>query len=192
MIAQLTGRVVFTGERYAVLEVGGVGYKIYMSVENLRLVAKEKDSVKIWTHLAVREDAMDLYGFTGKADLEFFELLIGVSGIGPRSALGILNIAPVENIKKAVSSGDSSYLTKVSGIGRKTAEKIIIELRDKLGAWTEVGSPELKEESDAMEALQSLGYSQHEARDALKKVPHNISGTGKRVKEALKLLGNGS
>ncbi len=191
MIAQLTGNIVFTGNRYVVLEVGGVGYKVYMPLDTLRLVGKKKNDVKLWTHLAVREDAMDLYGFIEKTELEFFELLIGISGIGPRSALGIMSIAPVENIKKAVSSGDSSYLTKVSGIGRKTAEKIILELRDKLGAWTDAGSPELKEESDAVEALQSLGYSQGEARDALKKVPHDISGTGKRVREALKLLGNG-
>lgn len=191
MIAKLTGNIIFTGDRYAVLDVGGVGYKVYLSMESMRLVGKQKNGVSLWTHLAVREDAMDLYGFTEKAELEFFELLIGISGIGPRSALGILNIAPVENIKKAVSSGDSSYLTKVSGIGRKTAEKIIIELRDKLGSWTDTGSPELKEEADAIEALQSLGYTQHESREALKKVPHEISGTGKRVKEALKLLGNG-
>ncbi|MFA5841419.1 MAG: Holliday junction branch migration protein RuvA [Candidatus Paceibacterota bacterium] len=191
MIAQLTGNVVFTGERYVILDVGGVGYKVYLSMENLRLAGKKKDAIRLWTHLAVREDAMDLYGFIEKAELEFFELLIGISGIGPRSALGILNIAPVENIKKAVSSGDSSYLTKVSGIGRKTAEKIIIELRDKLGAWTDTGTPELQEEADAIEALQSLGYSQHEARSALKKVPREILGAGSRVKEALKLLGNG-
>ncbi len=191
MIAKLTGKVVFTGERYAVLDVGGVGYKVYLSMETLRLVAKKKDEVSLWTHLAVREDAMDLYGFVEKAELEFFELLIGISGIGPRSALGIMSIAPVENIKRAVSSGDSSYLTKVSGIGRKTAEKIILELRDKLGKWTDTGAPELREESDAIEALQSLGYSQGEAREALKKVAREISGTGKRVKEALKLLSNG-
>ena len=191
MIAQLTGTVVFAGDRYIVLDVGGVGYKVYLSMEAIRLIAKKKDSVRLWTHLAVREDAMDLYGFTEKPELEFFELLIGISGIGPRSALGILNIAPVENIKKAVSSGDSSYLTKVSGIGRKTAEKIILELRDKFGAGVDVSTPELKEEADAIEALQSLGYSQHEAREALKKVAHSISGTGNRLKEALKMLGNG-
>lgn len=191
MIAQLTGNIVFIGERYAILDVAGVGYKIYLSMEALRLVGKKKEQIKLWTHLAVREDAMDLYGFIEKPELEFFELLIGISGIGPRSALGILNIAPVENIKKAVSSGDSSYLTKVSGIGRKTAEKIVLELRDKLGAHIDVSTPELKEEADAIEALESLGYTQHEARDALKSVPHTTTGTSKRVKEALKNLGNG-
>ena len=192
MIAHLTGTVDFIGERYLILDVNGVGYKIYGTSETLRLAGKSKHEANFWTHLAVREDAMDLYGFFEKADLEFFELLIGISGIGPRSALGIMNIAPVENIKKAVSSGDSSYLTKVSGIGRKTAEKIILELRDKLGAWTDTGSPELREESDALEALQSLGYSQVEARHALKRVSHEIKDAGKRVKEALKVLGNGN
>lgn len=191
MIAQISGNVVFTGDRYLILDVNGLGYKVYASADTIRQAGKKTEPVKLWTHLAVREDALDLYGFAERPELELFELLISISGIGPRSALGILNIAPVENLKKAISSGDSSYMTKVSGIGRKTAEKIILELRDKFGSSANVSMPELREESDALEALQSLGYSQVEARDALKNVPREISGTSKRVKEALKLLGNG-
>lgn len=191
MISQLEGKVVFSGDRYVVIDVSGVGYKVNATMETLRKIGKSKDTVRVWTYLAVRENALDLYGFEEQSELEFFELLLTVSGIGPKSAIAIMSVAPTESIRKAISTGEASYLTKISGIGRKTAEKIVLELRDKLGAWTDIGSPELQEESDAVEALQSLGYSQHEARSALKKIPKEVSGTGKRVKEALKLLGGG-
>jgi len=125
------------------------------------------------------------------AELEFFETLIQISGIGPKGGLGIMSVAPLDTLKKAIASGGTSYLTKVSGIGRKTAEKIILELRDKLSAKgvTVAGIPELKEESDALDALVALGYSQFEARDTLSSVPEEIRGASERVKAALKRLG---
>jgi len=114
-------------------------------------------------------------------------LLIGISGIGPKTAVAILNVAEPETIRKAVSSGDTSYLTKVSGIGKKTADRIVRELEDKIGTLEEGTS--VSEEVDAVEALRSLGYSQAEAREALKKVPQLVTGAGERVKAALKILG---
>jgi len=113
-------------------------------------------------------------------------MLINVSCIGPRSALTILSIASIETLKKAINSSDISYLTKISGIGRKTAEKIIIELRDKVGEDNNDGS--LQEELDTLEALKSLGYSQTQAREAMKKVSTN-SDTNTKIREALKILG---
>ncbi len=152
--------------------------------------AKKDKRISLWTHLAVRENALDLYGFEHLNELNFFEMLIDISGIGPKSALGIVSIESIDTLKKAIASGDTSYLTKVSGIGRKTAEKIIIELRDKLVAHKEeAGSTTLRTESDALEALKSLGYSNSEARDALKQVSADTEGTSARVKEALKILG---
>ena len=148
----------------------------------------EPEKARIWTHLYQREDALELYGFLFQPELELFETLIGVSGVGPRTALGILNVAPIDTLKRAIASGELSYLTKVSGIGRKTAEKIMVELREKFGKAMAAG-PELKEEQDALEALESLGYSIREAREALHQVPETIQGTSQRVKEALKLLG---
>jgi Holliday junction DNA helicase RuvA len=142
----------------------------------------------VWTHLAVREDAHNLYGFTDKETLDFFELLITISGIGPKSALSILSAASVDAIKKAVISGEVAYLTKVAGIGRRTAEKIVLELKEKIGALTSEGTA-VQEEVDVIEALKALGYSHMEARDAVKKVPETVTGTGERVKAALKLLG---
>ena len=123
--------------------------------------------------------------------MSFFELLLDVSGIGPRSALSILAIAPIDTLKRAIATGDTGYLNKVSGIGKKTAEKIIIELRDKLQDYkNDDDTPSsLRDESDILEALKSLGYTQNEARDALKQVPATTIGTNARIKEALQMLG---
>jgi len=191
MIAQITGTITFSALSYVVIEAHNVGYKVFATPETILGISIGKEEATLYTHMAVREHAMDLYGFRSRAELEFFELLITVSGIGPKSALGILSVAPIDTLKKAVGSGDTSYLTKVSGIGRKNAEKIVIELRDKLtgGTLIEKSSTGLREETDALEALQSLGYTIMEARDALKEIPDTVVGANKRITEALKQLG---
>ena len=191
MIARITGTVIDKGEKFAVVDVSGVGYKLYCSNDTLASI--ELDSLaSLYTHLIVREDALDLYGFTSANDQGFFEMLISVSGIGPKSALGILNVASIDSLQQAIGTGDTSYLTKVSGIGRKTAEKIVLELRDKMRANVTMkeSSGSLRAESDAVEALKALGYSQNEARDTLKEVPASITGTPARIREALKILGS--
>jgi len=121
----------------------------------------------------------------------FFELLLDVSGIGPKSALSTLSVAPVSTLRKAIASGDTTYLNKVSGIGRKTAEKIIIELKDKLKEYEGdiATSQVMQEERDILEALRTLGYSQDEAREAIKKIPSNMTEMNNRLKEALKIIG---
>jgi Holliday junction DNA helicase RuvA len=136
----------------------------------------------------VRETALDLFGFIDKETLELFELLITISGIGPKTALGILNVASPSMLRQAVAEQDTSYLTRVSGIGKKNADKIILELKDKL-VVTE-SDIDLRGEGDALEALVSLGYSERDARDALKKVSKDVSDTSERVKLALKQLAN--
>ncbi|MEK7566658.1 MAG: Holliday junction branch migration protein RuvA [Patescibacteria group bacterium] len=190
MIITLDGKVTFRGQRYFIIEVNGVGYKVFAGTETLRKIPQNEAKVKVFTSLCVREDAMDLYGFLSLAEMELFETLIGVSGVGPRTALGVLGVAPVDMLKKAIAAGETSYLTKVSGIGRKTAEKIVIELRDKMGKGIE-GSDEFRHEEDALEALRSLGYSLREAREALNKVPQDVKGAEKRIKSALNVLGKG-
>lgn len=191
MISFLDGVVEFKGAKLVILKTdGGVGYKVFCSEETLHKIPEKGDPVKLWTHLHVREDALQLYGFLHYAELELFEILISVSGIGPKGGLGVLNIAPVDTIKKAIAAGDTSYLTRVSGIGKKTAEKIVLELKDKMaGKGVDIYAPELKEEADALEALESLGYSQREAREALQDVPREIASAEQRVKAALKKLG---
>ncbi len=192
MISYLYGKVLMRGDRFLIITVGGVGYKVYIS-PHTRKELSDNEEVRIFTHLAVKEDALDLYGFLSYAELELFEMLIGVSGVGPRTALGILSLASPETLRTAIASGDTSYLTKVSGIGKKNADKIILELREKLGAIESTeGGAALAEETDAVEALTALGYSAAHAREALKQVPAEISGTSARVKEALKLLGGGN
>jgi Holliday junction DNA helicase RuvA len=191
MIGFIEGTIKITTEKYVIVSTGGVGYKIFGTTELLSRLHSQKECA-LFTHLAVREDALDLYGFETESELSFFELLISVSGIGPRSALGILGIAAIETLEKAIATGDTGYLTKVSGIGRKTAEKIVLELRDKMHARSQNGNGsnvDLRGESDAVLALQSLGYSQTEAREALKNLPPEITGTNERIKEALKMLG---
>jgi Holliday junction DNA helicase RuvA len=171
-----------------VVDVGGVGYKVYSPTEIIEKTPM-REPVRLWTHLIVREDALDLYGFPGKEELEFFEMLITISGIGPKSALSILNLASIATLKQAIASGDSTYLTKVSGIGKKNAEKIVMELKDKLiFTQEEVDSASRSYESDSLEALKALGYAEREARDALKKVPKEITDTSECVKHALKIL----
>ncbi len=192
MIAHITGTVSFRGISYVVIDVEGVGYKIFSTPETLLGIGEANDPITLYTHMAVRENSMDLYGFPRRAELEFFELLITISGIGPKSALGIISVAPVDTLKRAISAGDPSYLTQVSGIGKKNAQKIVLELRDKLSAGlvSDDVSGMMKEETDALAALQSLGYTTAEARDALKDVPADIAGTDMRIKEALRRLGS--
>lgn len=173
-----------------VVNVAGVGYKVFVGLETLQKIPEKDAGVKLWIHQHVREDALELYGFLHYAELEFFEALLSVPGIGPKGGLGVLNIAPVDTLKKAIASGDTSYLTRVSGIGRKTAEKIVLELKEKMaGRGVTVEAPELKEEADALEALVSLGYSPREAREALAQVSSEIISVEKRVKEVLKKMG---
>ena len=195
MISRLTGTIAHIDPKYVVLDVKGVGYKVFTTVDIMLKLGKEQGETTLWTYLAVRETALDLYGFSSLSELNFFELLITISGIGPKTALGILNSASVETLQTAVQTDDTSHLTKISGIGKKVAEKIVMELKDKVDKFTHSEESKLamreahKTENDALEALKSLGYSQIEARDALKEIPKEITKTNEKVREALKILG---
>ena len=191
MIARIEGIIVHMDTKFIVVDVSGVGYKLSVTADTLSCCGLG-DHASFWVHTAVRENSIDLYGFKTINEMSFFELLLDVSGIGPRSALSILAIAPIDTLKRAIAMGDMGYLNKVSGIGKKTAEKIIIELRDKLKDYKNDNDTPglLRDESDIIEALKSLGYSQNEARDAMKQVPSTTEGTNARIKEALRVLGS--
>ncbi len=191
MISRLTGTIAHIDSKYIVLDVQGVGYKVFVTSDIMSKLGKDGKEVTLWTYLTVRENAMDLYGFLALAELNFFELLITISGIGPKTALGILNSASVYSLETAIQTGDTSHLTKVSGIGKKVAEKIVMELKDKFEniAHTPESEKAMKNDADALEALKSLGYTQNESRDALKKLSKTITKTNEKVKEALKMLG---
>lgn len=187
MISALSGTVRHKDLHTLVIDVNGVGYKVSVSTDTA-LEATPGSPIFLWTHLAVRETSLDLYGFPDKESLEIFELLITISGIGPKTALGIMNVASPEMLRQAVGTGDTSYLTRVSGIGKKNAEKIVLELKDKMKVSESDRTLDTKGEGDALEALVSLGYSERDAREALKQVPKETKGASERVKGALKVL----
>ena len=192
MISTLRGQITETGNRYAVVEVNNIGYKVFLTEDSIHSLKKDSET-SLFIHHVIREDASDLYGFTSRKDRDFFELLISISGIGPKSALNIMSLVSSDTLVGAIRSGSTSHLVKVSGIGRKTAEKIVLELKDKLAPFAQdYGSSDfsadVSSDMDAIEALKSLGFSQDESREALKKIDKNISATGAKVKAALKVL----
>jgi Holliday junction DNA helicase RuvA len=189
MIGYIEGEVKALRPTHCILLTGGIGYKVF-TVKDSLLRRSVGENAQFWIHMAVREDAQDLYGFSSQEELTFFELLLTVSGIGPKSALAILDAVTIETLQSAVSQNRAEYLTKVSGIGKKTAEKIVLELKDKVGSTAESGM--LKGDIEALEALRALGYSPAEARDTLRKVPSQFSNSNDRLREALKLLGSRS
>ena len=189
MISYIEGKIIFRGEKFIIIKTGGIGFKVFI-LPDLNL---ENDEIKLFTYLNVKEDALSLYGFLDYKELELFELLISISGIGPKAGLGILSLADTETIKVAIVQNDASVLTRVSGIGKKTAERVILELKNKI-TISDIGdlenkSKEISEHSDAIDALISLGYSASEAKNALAKVPSEIKDIGKRVRMALKEIG---
>ncbi|OHA95884.1 MAG: Holliday junction DNA helicase RuvA, partial [Candidatus Zambryskibacteria bacterium RIFCSPHIGHO2_02_FULL_39_16] len=156
MIGTLNGTVRHKDLSKLVVDVSGVGYKVLVTTETALDIATGSP-IFLWTHLVVRETSLELFGFLDKETLDAFELLITISGIGPKSALGILNVASPSTLRQAVASGDTTYLTRVSGIGKKNAEKIVLELKDKMKITKEDTSVDTRSEGDALEALVSLG-----------------------------------
>lgn len=189
MISFIFGTIDFLTDKFAVINTGAIGYRVFLNKTTLTIIAKQNQEVKLYTFLNVKEDELSLYGFLKWEELEFFELLNSISGVGPKSALAILDLASVEDLKGAIAHEKADFLTKVSGIGRKTAERIILELKSKIskvgGQVTEFNDDDL----ESLEALQSLGYKLYDAREALKKVPAEITNTSERIREALKVLG---
>ncbi len=201
MIGSIRGTIVLKTDKFLIVEASGVGYKVAISPDTLsqaRTLNQSKhgsgqevgEDIFLFIHTHVREDSFDLYGFLEYRELEFFQMLLNVSGIGPKGALGILGIATIETLSRAIGAGDTSYLTKISGIGKKTAEKIVIELRDKMKDMMHDsgGEHSLQGEMDALEALKTLGYSEREAREALKNVTPDAD-INTKIREALKVLG---
>jgi Holliday junction DNA helicase RuvA len=186
MIGSISGVVQYKGGNYLIIQTGGVGYKIF-SIPTIIALAKVNSDMLLFIHTYVREDQISLYGFSKVEELEFFELLLTVSGVGPKSALGIMSLSEINMLKSAIASGDPSVFTKVAGIGRKTAERVIVELKEKLKFETAM-FPIAAEHNDALEALEALGFSQQEAREALKDVKPEMS-IQEKVKSALKKIG---
>lgn len=188
MIAKLKGKIEYLKDNYAVVTVNDVGYKVFLSAYTFGKIAGAAEA-ELFIHTYVREDTLALYGFLTMEELEMFELLISISGIGPKAGLGILSIATPKTIKTAILNEDPSILTRVSGIGKKTAERVILELKNKVADMPESEKEETVSDVDSIEALVTMGYSVTEARDALKSVPKDVTDIGQRVKLALRNIG---
>ncbi len=202
MISYIRGELAEVAEDSVIVEVGGVGYRIYMSGQAMTMLPAMGEQVKIHTYLNVKEDAMQLYGFLTRDDLHIFRLLIGVSGIGPKGGLSILSSLSPDDLRFAVLSGDAKAISKAPGIGKKTAEKLIIELKDKLRIEDTLerlsDTPDAADihpgissanQSEAVQALVALGYGSTEALKAVKKAnPDPEDSVETILKAALKQM----
>ena len=198
MIASLTGTITYKSpelrkDSYLVIQAGGVGYKVFTPVSNLRQVIEGQSAV-LYTYLAVSENAMDLYGFLNPADKTFFTLLLEVPGIGPKSAIGVLEKTTMQEVQQAILDNDPTVLTKMAGIGVKTADRIIVALKDKVESLTvkssggKKGTETVRADADAFEALVSFGYTAQEARKVLNTIDPGITDSSEILRTALKLL----
>jgi Holliday junction DNA helicase RuvA len=188
MIAQLTGTVVDIGPAHVVVDVQGVGYLVAITSSSGYVL---DTTIHIYTYLAVRENALDLYGFNTRDERSMFYELIKLPKIGPKTALQILSQADVTILKQAVSTNDPTYLSKMSGIGKKSAEKIVAGLKD---VFENIGFGEESvlangKDADVIDALMVLGYTQRDALQAVQKIPADIVDTNARIKHALKYVG---
>lgn len=198
MIGSLRGTVAYLSQDYCLLETpGGVGYRVFMPSSHLAQLVLNKE-VRIQTHTAVREDAILLYGFLSQEYYDLFELLLTISGVGPKLALGILSAVKPEAFYLAVQSQDVKLLVKLPGIGKKTAERMLLELKDKVGTFTDNHGAELAPSissvgnnavAEAIEALESLGYARSEILPTLKQIPDcSELSSDVILKQALKLI----
>ncbi len=191
MISYLEGRVLKRDDKSIILLVNGVGYRIFLG-KNLLSSIKQGENLNIFTFLRFREDALSLFGFSKKEELDFFELLISVSGVGPKSALILLDSLGLEKTQEAILNKKVFILTKVPGLGKKTAEKIIVELKNKVGGDLSESSlveDESFNNEELINALQGLGYNRKDINGVLQILPKEIQDIDLKIKEALKILG---
>ena len=184
MISYLDGVIIYTSTSYVIVNVVGVGYKVFAVPELLTRPIGE--TVKIFTYHKSSDDGQALFGFPNMATLQFFELLMTVSGIGPKSALGIVSTSDMRVLKQAIANQDTAFFSQMGGIGKKTAERIIVELKDKIDLLPS-GGTNTPTNSDVFNALVGLGYSIHEVRRIITEVD-TTAPTESQLKQALKLL----
>jgi Holliday junction DNA helicase RuvA len=193
MIASLKGKLETLGVDSAVVDVGGVGFQVYMPTSTLSRLGETGSEVKLHTHLALREDNAALYGFATAEELGLFQLLLSVSGLGPRLALAMLSAMEVSQLASAIATANTALLTQVPGIGKKVANRLVLELKDKVAAgWLTAPAAELAAESeDVLAALTSLGYSAAEATRAVASLPPTTASEPleEKVKLALGYFG---
>lgn len=217
MISYLKGTIKYQASNWLILEVGGVGYKVFtnsklqtlnskqiqnsnnqnskrlenLNLENLKIVSdlefRTSDLIEMFTFHHIREDRQELYGFATMEELQMFELLIGVNGVGPKMAMNIMSQILTEKIRQAIENSDSAIFSSISGVGKKIAMKIILELKSKLktGDITNIGDFD-QSSQELLDALESLGYKKYEVTPLLSKIPHELATVEEKVKWILK------
>jgi len=192
MIASLKGKLESLGSDFAVINVGGIGLQVYMPTSTMSTLGSVGGDVKLYTHLHLREDNATVYGFVSTEELELFKALINVSGLGPRMALAMLSAMDIEQLTMAIATGNAELLTGIPGIGKKMANRLVLELKDKIGAGL-ITAPAVQlaeENADVLAALTSLGYSASEATRALASLPRDQElSLEEKVKLALAYFG---
>ncbi|OIO45800.1 MAG: Holliday junction DNA helicase RuvA [Parcubacteria group bacterium CG1_02_37_51] len=187
MISYIKGTIKYKTDKYIILENNQIGYKI--SVPEILLAGLKEDAeIELYTHQYVKEDALDLYGFASIEELNFFQHLISISGVGPKSGLAVLSIAKISDIQQAILKGDPTLLKKVSGIGTKTAERIVVELKNKVGAMSGADLSTSNSDLEIIDALEALGYKMPEIRAAVRELPSDITDTQAQIKAILKII----
>ena len=190
MIASLRGKVVAQGEDHIILEVGGIGFLVRTPQCLLSQFPNLEGELNLHTHLHVRENELSLYGFASREELAFFQLLLGVSGIGPKVALSIVSSASPQEVQRAILQGDIEALTQIPGIGRRSAERLVVDLRGKIERETLIPIVGLGPlDAEVLEVLLALGYTRQEAGGALQAIPEGDMPLEERIRRALQHMG---
>lgn len=197
MIYSIKGTLVLTDVNFIVVECGGIGYKCFSTLNTIKNIGKTGDTVTVYTYLAVKEDALDLYGFAEPEELDAFKLLIGVSGVGPKAAVSVLSELSPSRLALCIASGDSKSITKAQGIGKKTADRIVLELKDKMGGVTFAENSSYisaaafagdnSDCAEAVEALTALGFQKSDAAAVVGSMQQGLS-VDEMIRQGLKQL----
>ncbi len=198
MISYLNGRVAAIGENYVVMDVNGIGFRVFMPSGDLARLPGPGGEAKVFTYFYVREDAMELYGFGSESGIEYFTRLLSVTGVGCKAALAILSVLPPAELAMAIIGGDHKAITRAQGVGAKLAQRIILELKGKIDTKDAVGAPQKEEagyapsaDVSAINALIALGCSPSEAQKTVMQIPAAGMSTEEIIKEALRRMSNG-
>ncbi len=187
MIKYLKGKIFKKDKKSLILLINNIGYKVFLNEKELENIKIDSEK-EYYIYTNVKEDILDLYGFKTEKELDFFEKLIAISGIGPKSALNILSLTSLNNLKHAITSGDPSLLQQVSGIGKKTAERLVVELKEKIIMELSEKIPITEDNKQVKEALISLGYKEKEAREAVQELKDDKIDLGHKIKQALQFI----
>ncbi len=190
MIGYLNGQALVRDDPYLIVDVNGIGYRVHAASDVLSSVAEIGSSIKLFTYTHVREDTLELYGFSKYADLKLFEQLINVSGVGPRTAIGIFAIGTSSEIIKAIADSDTSFFASVPRLGTKNAQKIIIELKNKVGGGElDLSDGSSQNRNELTSALKTFGFTTTEINEAVRNIDKNGKSIEEQIKMALKYLG---